>query len=28
LAATKGQEFALFSQMSDHDALLALIDTA
>ena len=28
LAATKAQEFRLFSQMSDHDTLLALIDTA
>ena len=28
LAATKAQEFKLFSQMSDHDTLLALIDTA
>jgi glutamine synthetase len=28
LAATKAQEFKLFSRMSDHDTLLALIDTA
>ena len=28
LVATKTQEFKLFSQMSDHDVLQALIDTA